>query len=79
MEIENLKNEATEIMVNMESLREDLKSINLDSKIDILSENLRKIIDEKIIDEKEYFYLLEDLRDTIIDFHSFIFENEFEN
>jgi hypothetical protein len=79
MEIENLKNEATEIMLNMEVLREDLKSIYLDSKLDILNDNLKKIIEEKTINEKEFFYLVEDLRDTIIDFHSHIFKDEFEN
>ncbi|MFW3327515.1 hypothetical protein ACN9JY_10310 [Aliarcobacter butzleri] len=57
----------------MEDLRDDLARINLSSKLDILNENLRKIIDEKTIDQKEFFYLIEDLRDTIIDFHSYIF------
>ena len=65
---EEMKNYATEIIENMEELRDDLARINLDSKLNILNENLRKIIDEK-----EFFYLIEDLRDTIIDFHSYIF------
>ena len=75
---EEMKNYATEIIENMEELRDDLAKINLSSKLDILNENLRKIIDDKVIDEKEFFYLLEDMRDTIIDFHSYIF-NEYEN
>lgn len=70
---EEMKNYAIETIENMEELRDDLARINLSSKLDILNENLRKIIDEKTIDEKEFFYLIEDLRDTIIDFHSYIF------
>ena len=70
---EEMKNYAIETIENMEDLRDDLARINLSSKLDILNENLRKIIDEKTIDEKEFFYLIEDLRDTIIDFHSYIF------
>ena len=74
---EEMKNYAIETIENMEELRDDLARINLSSKLDILNENLRKIIDEKTIDQKEFFYLIEDLRDTIIDFHSHIF-NEIE-
>ena len=70
---EEMKNYAIETIENMEELRDDLARINLGSKLDILNENLRKIIDEKVIDQKEFFYLIEDLRDTIIDFHSYIF------
>ena len=70
---EEMKNYAIKTIENMEALRDDLAKINLTSKLDILNENLRKIIDEKTIDEKEFFYLIEDLRDTIIDFHSYIF------
>lgn len=70
----DLKKQAEEIMQDMEALREDLETINLSSKLDILDDNLRKIINGKTIDEKEFFYLLEDMRDTIIDFHSFIFK-----
>ena len=70
---EEMKNYAIETIENMEELRDDLARINLGSKLDILNENLRKIIDEKTIDQKEFFYLIEDLRDTIIDFHSYIF------
>ncbi len=75
---EQMKNYALKDIENMEELRDDLAKINLTSKLDILNENLRKIIDDKVIDEKEFFYLLEDMRDTIIDFHSYIF-SEFEN
>ena len=75
---EEMKNYAIKTIENMEDLRDDLARINLSSKLDILNENLRKIIDEKTIDQKEFFYLIEDLRDTIIDFHSYIF-SEFEN
>ena len=71
---EEMKNYALKDIENMEALRDDLARINLSSKLDILNENLRKIIDDKIIDEKEFFYLIEDLRDTIIDFHTYIFE-----
>ena len=71
---EEMKNYAIKTIENMEDLRDDLVRINLSSKLDILNENLRKIIDEKTIDEKEFFYLIEDLRDTIIDFHTYIFE-----
>ena len=71
---EEMKNYAIKTIENMEDLRDDLTRINLSSKLDILNENLRKIIDEKTIDEKEFFYLIEDLRDTIIDFHTYIFE-----
>ena len=74
---EEMINGAKEIIENMELIRDDLEKINLASKVDILNENLRKIIDDKIIDDKEFFYLLEDLRDTIIDFHSYIFNDEF--
>ena len=70
---EEMKNYAIETIENMEELKDDLARINLGSKLDILNENLRKIIDEKVIDQKEFFYLIEDLRDTIIDFHSYIF------
>ncbi len=70
---EEMKNYAIKTIENMEDLRDDLARINLSSKLDILNENLRKIIDEKVIDEKEFFYLIEDLRDTIIDFHTYIF------
>ena len=70
---EEMKNYATEIIENMEELRDDLAKINLSSKLDILNENLRKIIDDKVIDDKEFFYLAEDLRDTIVDFHTYIF------
>lgn len=70
---EEMKNYAIKTIENMEDLRDDLARIYLSSKLDILNENLRKIIDEKTIDEKEFFYLIEDLRDTIIDFHSYIF------
>ncbi|OCL81827.1 hypothetical protein [Arcobacter porcinus] len=70
---EEMKNYAIKTIENMEDLRDDLARINLSSKLDILNENLRKIIDEKTIDQKEFFYLIEDLRDTIIDFHSYIF------
>ena len=70
---EEMKNYAIETIENMEELRDDLAKINLSPKLDILNENLRKIIDEKVIDQKEFFYLIEDLRDTIIDFHSYIF------
>lgn len=73
---EEMKNYALKDMQNMEELRDDLARINLGSKLDILNENLRKIIDEKTIDEKEFFYLIEDLRDTIIDFHTYIFDDE---
>jgi hypothetical protein len=73
---EEMKNYALKDIENMEDLRDDLAKINLSSKLDILNENLRKIIDDKIIDEKEFFYLIEDLRDTIIDFHSYIFDDE---
>ena len=66
---EQMKNYALKDIENMEALRDDLARINLSSKLDILNENLRKIIDEK-----EFFYLIEDLRDTIIDFHTYIFE-----
>ena len=71
---EEMKNYAIKTIENMEDLRDDLARINLSSKLDILNENLRKIIDEKTIDQKEFFYLIEDLRDTIIDFHTYIFE-----
>ena len=71
---EEMKNYAIKTIENMEDLRDDLVRINLSSKLDILNENLRKIIDEKTIDDKEFFYLIEDLRDTIIDFHTYIFE-----
>jgi hypothetical protein len=71
---EEMKNYAIKTIENMEDLRDDLVRINLSSKLDILNENLRKIIDDKVIDEKEFFYLLEDMRDTIIDFHTYIFE-----
>ena len=69
---EEMKNYAIKTIENMEDLRDDLARINLSSKLDILNENLRKIIDEKTIDQKEFFYLIEDLRDTIIDVHSYI-------
>ena len=75
---EEMKKWSAEIIDNMEQLRDDLVKINLSSKLDILNENLRKIIDDKVIDDKEFFYLAEDLRDAIIDFHSYIF-SEFEN
>ena len=70
---QEMKNYAIKDMQNMEALRDDLTKINLSSKLDILNENLRKVIDDKVIDEKEFFYLAEDLRDAIIDFHSYIF------
>ena len=74
---EEMKKYALKDIENMEQLRDDLVKINLSSKLDILNENLLKIIDEKVIDEKEFFYLAEDLRDTIIDFHAHIFNDEF--
>ena len=70
---EEMKNYALKDIENMEELRDDLAKINLSSKLDILNENLRKIIDDKVIDDKEFFYLAEDLRDTIVDFHTYIF------
>ncbi|MPB31450.1 hypothetical protein YZ09_007265 [Campylobacter fetus] len=76
---EEIKTYAIKDIENMEQLRDDLSRINLSSKLDILSENLRKIIDDKVIDEKEFFYLAEDLRDTIVDFHSYIFDSELPN
>ena len=74
---EEMKKYALKDIENMEQLRDDLVKINLSSKLDILNENLRKIIDDKVIDDKEFFYLAEDLRDAIIDFHSYIFNDEF--
>lgn len=55
---EEMKNYAIKTIENMEDLRDDLARINLSSKLDILNENLRKIIDEKTIDQKEFFYLM---------------------
>lgn len=76
---EEMKKYALKDIENMEQLRDDLVKINLSSKLDILNENLRKIIDDKVIDDKEFFYLAEDLRDTIIDFHAHIFDSELPN
>lgn len=41
---EEMKNYALKDIENMEALRDDLARINLSSKLDILNENLRKVI-----------------------------------
>ena len=41
---QEMKNYAIKTIENMEDLRDDLVRINLSSKLDILNENLRKII-----------------------------------